>query len=480
MTLWDVYYTVTSLDDAVRLLREHKESARIMAGGTDLLIEIQNKVRTPTVLIDVTRAGGLDEIRLGLDGLIHIGPMVTHAQAAASPLLQEQALPLAQACWWVGAPALRNRGTIVGNLVTASPANDTITALRALRASLALRSERGDRIVPLSDFYTVVRRTVMEPDEMVVDVMFAPLTANQRGVYLKLGLRRVLAIAVTNVAIVLTFDDAQNVTGARIALGSVAPTIIRASEAEAALKGAPLDAGRIAEAARRAAQAARPIDDVRGSAWFRTEEVSALVQRGLEAIQMDDTRLGLPDPETMVRLGGKAKRQPKLCGPTIAHHTNGDEPIQCVVNGENVSVQGANGKTLLRMLREDLGLTGAKPGCEEGECGACTIWLDGMATLACLTPAPRAHGARITTIEGLSKDGQLHPVQEAFIKEDAVQCGYCTPGFVMSAAKLLEEIPHPTQEQIKTALSGNLCRCTGYYKIIRAVEAAAASESRGV
>jgi len=278
---------------------------------------------------------------------------------------------------------------------------------------------------------------------------------------------------VTNVAIVVTLDERQSVTNARIALGSVAPTIIRAPKAEAALKGAPLDAGRIAEAARLAAQAARPIDDVRGSAWFRTEEVSALVQRGLEAILADDTRLDLPEPDAMVKLWGKTKRPPKLRGPMIAHHTGGNEPIQCVVNGENVSVLGANGKTLLHMLRDDLGLTGSKPGCEEGECGACTVWLDGMATLACLTPAPRAHGASIITVEGLIKDDELHPVQQAFIDEDAVQCGYCTPGFVMSAAKLLEEMPHPTREQIKTALSGNLCRCTGYYKIIRAVEKAA-------
>ena len=473
MALWDVYYTVTNLDDAVRLLREHKENARIMAGGTDLIVELQNKVRTPAVLIDVTRVAGLDEINLKHDGLIHIGPMVTHAQAAASSLLQEQALPLAQACWWVGAPALRNRGTIVGNLVTASPANDTITALRALRARLLLRSARGDRTVSIADYYTGVRRTVMEPDEMIVDVMFAPLKANQRGVYLKLGLRRILAIAITNVTIVLTMDEHQSVTGARIALGSVAPTIIRTPEAEAALKGAPLNAEHIAEAARHAAETARPIDDVRGSAWFRTEEVSALVQRGLEAILADETRLGLPEPDAMVRLWGKTKHSPKLRGPMIAHHTGGDEPIQCVVNGENVSVLGANGKTLLHMLRDDLGLTGAKPGCEEGECGACTVWLDGIATLACLTPAPRAHSARITTVEGLGEDGELHPVQQAFIDEDATQCGYCTPGFVMSAAKLLEEMPHPTREQVKTALSGNLCRCTGYYKIIRAVEKAA-------
>lgn len=473
MKMWDVYYTVTNLDDAIRLLREHKENARIMAGGTDLIIEMQNKARTPSVLIDVTRVGGLDDIRLGHDDLIHLGPMVTHAQAAASKLLQERALPLAQACWDLGAPALRNRGTIVGNLATASPANDTITALRALNARVTLRSERGQRGVRLADFYTGVRRTVMQPDEMIVDVTFAPLKENQRGVYLKLGLRRILAIAVTNVALVVSRNGDGEVTGARIALGSVAPTIIRAPEAEAALKGGPLDEEHIAQAAQLASEAARPIDDVRGSAWFRNEEVEALVQRGLAAIAADNARLGLPQPEDMVRLWGKAKRWPRLCGPTIAHHTDGDEPIQCVVNGENAFVEGANGKTLLRMLRDDLGLTGSKPGCEEGECGACTIWLDGIATLACLTPAPRAHGARVTTVEGLVKDGKLHPVQEAFIEEDATQCGYCTPGFVMSAAKLLQETPHPTRAQIKTALSGNLCRCTGYYKIIRAVEKAA-------
>lgn len=479
MRLWDIYYTATSLDDAVAILGEHGERARIMAGGTDLIIEIQNGTRAPEVVVDVTRVGGLDRLHQDDDGMIHLGPMVTHAQVAASPLLQTHALPLAQACWWVGAPALRNRGTVAGNLVTASPANDTITALQALDARLTLTSTRGSREVAIGDFYEGVRRTVMEPDELLTDIAFPALTEAQPGIYLKIGLRRILAIAVTNVTVVVTLDQngatdqAPMVTDARIALGSVAPTIVRAREAEAALVGGPLTDERIAQTAARATEEARPIDDVRGSAWYRSEEVEALVRRALETIRSGDLRMGMPEPDAMVKLWGKTRRWPRLSGPTIAHHTDGDEPIQTVVNGENVTVQGANGKTLLRMLREDLGLTGSKTGCEEGECGSCTVWLDGIATLACLTPAPRAHGARIETIEGLAPEGELHPVQAAFVEEDAVQCGYCTPGFVMSAAKLLEEFPSPDRDQIKTALSGNLCRCTGYYKIITAVEKAA-------
>ena len=338
---------------------------------------------------------------------------------------------------------------------------------------MTLRNTQRERTVPLGEFYLGVRKTVMEPDEMLVDIAFPPLKQNQTGIYLKVGLRRVLAIAVTNVAIVVGRDDRQRVTDAHIALGSVAPTIVRAPEAEAALKEGELTDAHIQDVAELAVKAARPIDDVRGSGWFRSQEVEALVRRGLTQIAAGDVRMDLPVPGRMVKLWGRAKQWPRLSGPTIAHHTGGDQPIQTVINGENVTVEGANGKTLLRMLREDLGLVGTKAGCEEGECGSCTVWLDGIATLACLTPAPRAHGARVQTIEGLAEEGELHPVQQAFVDEDAVQCGYCTPGFVMSAAKLLEEFPGPDREQIKTAVSGNLCRCTGYYKIVQAVEKAA-------
>ncbi len=144
--------------------------------------------------------------------------------------------------------------------------------------------------------------------------------------------------------------------------------------------------------------------------------------------------------------------------------------LQMTLNGTPTEVEVEPGELLVHVLRERLGLIGTKVGCGEGECGACTVLVDGVAILSCLYPAIKAAGRQVTTIEGL---GGHHPVQEAFVEHFASQCGYCTPGFVMSTVALLQEKPHPTRAEILEGLSGNLCRCTGYYQIIEAVEAAA-------
>ncbi len=158
-----------------------------------------------------------------------------------------------------------------------------------------------------------------------------------------------------------------------------------------------------------------------------------------------------------------------------------DDPIKMAdavrlrlkINGTWQEVETRPDRLLLELLREDLGLTGTKKGCEKGECGACTVILNGKAVLSCLTPALKADGAEILTVEGLALKDRLHPLQQAFLEEGAVQCGYCTPGMLLSAKALLDENPDPGVEEVKKAISGNLCRCTGYAKIIRAIGVAA-------
>jgi len=145
----------------------------------------------------------------------------------------------------------------------------------------------------------------------------------------------------------------------------------------------------------------------------------------------------------------------------------------CTVNQESVDLLADDYKTLLEVLREDLGLTGTKHGCELGECGACSVLVDGEPVLSCLMLAVECEGRRVETVEGLASNGRLHPLQECFADLGAAQCGYCTPAMLMTAKALLEREPHPSRDRIREALSGNLCRCTGYLQIIEAVEAAA-------
>ena len=147
--------------------------------------------------------------------------------------------------------------------------------------------------------------------------------------------------------------------------------------------------------------------------------------------------------------------------------------INLTVNGQACRLETKPNQTLLYLLRDDLGLTGSKDGCREGECGACTVLLDGEPVNACLVLAGQADGREVVTIEGLAQNGQLHPVQRAFVEAAAVQCGFCTPGLIMSSVALLRRTPTPTESQIRTALGGNLCRCTGYVQVIEAVRQAA-------
>jgi len=351
------------------------------------------------------------------------------------------------------------------------PANDTITPLMALSASVTLLSTRGERTFPLQEFYTGVRKSVMQADEMLVDISFPALKKSQRGTFIKLALRRAQAISLVNVAIVLDLKADTTVKSAVITLGAVTPVIVHAEEAEKFLAKKKLNKKNIALAAELAVKAAHPIDDVRGSASYRVEMVKVITARGLTAILEENEQTGMPKKPILLQSKATADNglQTAVEFPASA--------IETTINGKKYSFKSGHSKTLLRLLREEGMLTGTKEGCAEGECGACTVFLDGKAVMSCLVPAPRAHGAEIITIEGLSNGKKLHPVQDAFIEHGAVQCGYCTPGFLMSGSKLLEEKSNPNRNEIEQAITGNLCRCTGYYKIVKAIEDASKIKS---
>ena len=474
------YVAPTSLDDALGLLAAAGGRARPVAGGTDLLLELERGGRPGVdTLVDLTRIPGLDEVRVS-DGVAHLGPLVTHNLVVGSADLVAGALPLAQACFEIGAPPLRNRATVAGNLVTASPANDTISALLALGAGVTLRSATGTRTVPLDGFHTGFRTSLLAPGELVTDIAVPLLGPGARGLFVKLGLRRAQAISVVHLAMVIEADpdEPQLVREARLALGSVAPTVVLSDPFAAALRGRVLDDAAIAEAVGAAVATAAPIDDLRATAAYRRDAVAVMTRRALEVLRAGDERATWPARPVMLwgRTDGRA------AGSATPVDLRAGEPVTAMVNGRAVTAGGAAGTTLLGWLRDHASteggtsLTGTKEGCAEGECGACTVHLDGIAVLSCLVPAGRASGATITTVEGLADatTGALSPLQQAFVDRGAVQCGYCIPGFLMAGASLLAERPDADRAAVCQGLAGNLCRCTGYYPIIDAHEQLAA------
>lgn len=463
-TLVPRYVAPTTLDEALHLFAQHGAEARAVAGGTDLLVELDRGAHTGTeLLIDLSRIDGLDSIEVD-DGWVHIGALVTHSQVVESQACRDLVLPLAQACLEIGSPQLRNRATITGNVITASPANDTISALLALGADVHIASAAARRTVPIGEFITGFRTTVLAPDELVTGISVRSLTASQRGVFVKAGLRRAQAISVVHLTAIVDIDG-DIVTDAVLTLGSVAPTVVSVEGLGERLRGRPLDDAAIADAVAAAADTAAPIDDLRASADYRSSLLATMVDRAMRALADNRQAAQWPDGAPLLR-GASAARPHTI----DVIDVDVDGTITTTVNGQIVTAAGAAGATLLDWLRDEAGMKGVKEGCAEGECGACTVHLDGAAVMSCLVPAARAAGSQVVTVEGLADDDRLAPVQAAFVEHGAVQCGFCTPGLLMSCAKLLDEHPDPTRRQVQHGLAGNLCRCTGYGAIERAIE----------
>jgi carbon-monoxide dehydrogenase medium subunit len=475
--MWQTYLQPTSLIETLELLQQYGSEARLIAGGTDVLVELQRGVKPTDTLIDISALPDLNYVRYhDHEQVLAIGALATHNDILKSPLCQQYALPLVQACQEVGAPQIRTQATVAGNLITASPANDTIPPLLALDAELVLACTTGERVVPLRQFYQGVRRTQLRANELLREIRIPMVSTERRSLFLKLGLRRAQAISVVNVALVLTFSHELSedkpsggdkptplwVTDAHIMVGCVAPTVISATSVEAFLIGKYLDAEVCQEASQLLTQDIAPIDDIRASASYRLQALTNLLAHGLQRLASEKTAYEPSSPPILLETE-VANIQPSNTQTPL------NEYIETTINGQIYQFEQAQQKTLLNLLREDAELTGSKEGCAEGECGACTVWLNGKAVMSCLVPAAQAHHATVTTIEGLATPERLHPLQQAFIDCAAVQCGFCIPGMLMAGAKLLDECPQPNEEQMRIALSGNICRCTGYRKILDAL-----------
>jgi len=454
------YLRPNSLKEALALLAENLD-AKILAGGTNLLVDMKLGKAAPAKVIDITFVPEMRGIEERSDG-VWIGALTTIRELAVSRLLWTSYTALAEAAAAFGSTQVAMRGTLGGNVCNGSPASDTVPALLAFGAEAYLMGPEGERMAVLGDLLAGPGQVKLRKGEILAAVRMPKVTAGTGSAFLKIS--RVHAdLAKVSAAVRLTRDEGGRATSMRIELGSVGPTVVRARKAEAVLaKQAMSDDVRLA-AAEAAANEIQPIDDVRSTADYRRKAAMALVH---DAAGLAWERASSPIKHRL--RGSVVASKPR---DVLSLSVDPDESVvvRMTVNGEETEIDVAPNDLLLNVLREHLELTGSKYGCGIGECGACTVWMNGTPVLGCLVLAVSADGAEVRTIEGEAADGRLTALQQAFIDENAFQCGYCTPGMLMMSKRLLEEIPQPTEEEIRDYLKGNHCRCTGYASVVRAV-----------
>ncbi len=271
----------TSIDETLGLLEKWGPDAVVIAGGTDLVVELKDRVKSPKALIDIGRVAELSGIREVEGGDVWIGALSTHAEIASSNTVKEAAPLLADACALVGSPQIRNRGTIGGNISTASPAGDTIPALYVLEASLEIAGPKGKRIVPIESFFQGPKKSALAPDEVVLGVKFPKLGKEYVSFFRKLGQRKSLAISIVSVAFAGRCQEPGLLTDVRIALGAVAPTVVRARTVEKAISNTKLDLKSLGYISKLAFRDCVPITDVRGSQSYRAAMACNLLYEGL-------------------------------------------------------------------------------------------------------------------------------------------------------------------------------------------------------
>ncbi|TFH07651.1 MAG: 2Fe-2S iron-sulfur cluster binding domain-containing protein [Candidatus Atribacteria bacterium] len=461
------YIRPATIADALAALADHPE-AKLLAGGTNLVVDMKLEAKTPPCVIDITQLPELHGFEIS-DAGVDIGALTSIRDIATSRTLWDRSSCLAESAAAFGSTQIMMMGTLGGNIANGSPASDTVPALVVLGAEATILGPTGERTALIVDLLKGPGEIALHDGELISRVRIPQAPAHTGSSFLKLS--RVRAdLAKVSVAVRLV-RDGDKIVNARIALGSVGPTVVRAKKASSMLSDRPFSKDLILNAARMAGDEIKPIDDVRSTADYRKRAAVALVHDALLA--------------AWERASGKTWQPPmdvsqdEWAEPILQQRmamnvgTDDSATIELIINGEMMEIDVSPNELLLNVLRERLELTGTKYGCGIGECGACTVWLNGTPILGCLVLAISADGGEVRTIEGLAApDGTLDPIQQAFIDENAFQCGYCTPGMLMMTKKLLEEISEPSEDDVRDYLKGNHCRCTGYASIVRAVRLA--------
>jgi aerobic carbon-monoxide dehydrogenase medium subunit len=448
------YEAPRSVEEAVALLGQGNGDAKVLAGGQSLIPMMKLRFAAPALLVDINNIPGLDHLERDGDGTIRIGALCRHEHLEKSAMIAEHQPTIAAAAHLVADPIVRTRGTFVGSLCHADPQGDWAACAIALDGGIVAQGPGGRRSIPAKQFVTGPFQTALAPDEIAVEAVIPAPRGTARGGYLKLE-RRIGDFATAGVA---------------VALDEAGGQIVRAGIALVGVGGRTIDAPR---QPRRwsVTRSTRPRSSARPSSPRppRSRAATTGAVRRTSATSSGRSPSGF-SRESTVRTG----RRPEMSSlfNEVAPAPAADVPTRRVtitVNGETHTADIEPRLLLAHLLRQGLRLTGTHTGCDTTNCGACTVLVDGRPVKSCTMLAVQADGHEVTTVEGLGTPSALHPVQEGFKDEHGLQCGFCTPGMMLSAKALLDENPDPTEDEVRWALSGNLCRCTGYQNIVKAV-----------
>jgi xanthine dehydrogenase iron-sulfur cluster and FAD-binding subunit A len=478
------FYEPTTVEEAVRVLAEHGAAARLVAGGTDVVVNLNNgSAEPPEVLLGVGRIAGLRDLDVG-GAAVTLGAAVTFGELLFSETLRKALPALSTVAGKIAGPQIRNMATIGGNIGNASPGGDMLNPLLALGATVELARSDGDHVafreVDLADYFTGPGQSVREPTELLTKIHVDLPPAGYRYAHEKFGRRPSMECAVLAVGVGAVVDGQGRLSQVRVVYSAVAPTPLLGTKTAALLEGQTVTPDLLEAVAREARSEVQPIDDIRGSAEYRRELTGVLVQRAVR-------RLTVPEAAEPISIwppfedGGHCCGRDHEHGATTPSAAVGEttRTITFSLNGQRVTVAVSALTPLIDVIRDHAGLLGTKLGCGEGECGTCTVVLDGVTVNSCLRLAATCDGRDVLTIEGLATDGVLDRVQEAFVAHGAVQCGFCTPGMILQAWWVLQQGGDVTPEFAARAIEGNLCRCTGYVKIVEAIVAAADGKTVG-